>query len=85
VAADPISPRGHRANAFARLFEAVHEGVFIGSLATASNDPRGFTVAANPHLKQIFGYSTDTPEHEVEPFAPARFAEASARRRSSIA
>src|SRR5688572_4771846 len=68
-----------RADAFARLFEAVHEGVFIGSLAPAGDDVAGVTVAANPHLKLIFGYPADTPEADVAPFAAERFADAAAR------
>ncbi|MBI4264743.1 MAG: response regulator [Acidobacteria bacterium] len=67
----------HRSRAFARLFEAVHEGVFIGSLP--GDDEAGATVAANPHLKLIFGYPPETPEADVAPFAPARFADADAR------
>jgi PAS domain S-box-containing protein len=64
-----------RAEAFARLFELVHEGVYIGSLAAAGDT----TLAANPHLKLIFGYSIETPEAEVRPFDPARFTEPVAR------
>jgi PAS domain S-box-containing protein len=75
----PSQARGQRANAFARLFEAVHEGVFIGSLAADDDDLGGSTVAANPHLKLIFGYAADTPEADVVPFAPARFVEPAAR------
>jgi signal transduction histidine kinase/BarA-like signal transduction histidine kinase len=63
-----------RAAAFARLFEAVHEGVFIGTLSI--NPARGSTtVAANPHLKSIFGFPVQTPEPEVAPFASERFAD----------
>ena len=81
MSTDPTPPpaRGQRANAFARLFEAVHEGVFIGSLAPGDDDLGGSTVAANPHLKLIFGYAADTPEADVAPFAPARFIEPAAR------
>ena len=81
VSADSSPPpaRGQRANAFARLFEAVHEGVFIGSLSADADDLGGSTVAANPHLKLIFGYAADTPEVDVVPFAPARFVEPAAR------
>ena len=71
--------RSPRADAFARLFEAVHEGVFIGSLAPAGDERVGVTIAANPHLKLIFGYSEDTPEADVAPFAPERFADPAAR------
>ena len=67
----------HRAEAFARLFEAVHEGVFIGTLSTV--DDGGVTSAANPHLKAMFGFPPDTPEASVAPFAPAQFTDPAAR------
>ncbi|MBI2188610.1 MAG: response regulator [Acidobacteria bacterium] len=67
-----------RAGAFARLFEAVREGVFIGSVHV-DDATAGGTVAANPYLKAMFGYSTDTPEADVAPFAPDRFADPAAR------
>lgn len=62
-----------RAEAFARLFEAVHEGVYIGSLGE-----RAATIAANPHLKLIFGYPAEAPEDQVRPFEAAHFADAQA-------
>jgi two-component system NtrC family sensor kinase len=68
-----------RADAFARLFEAVHEGVFIGALAPAGSDADDTTLAANPHLKLIFGYPADAPETRVVPFAKERFIDADAR------
>jgi len=68
-----------RADAFARLFEAVREGVFMGSLAPPGIEAEETTLAANPYLKQIFGYPTDTPEGDVAPFARERFVEADAR------
>ena len=71
--------RNQRASAFARLFEAVREGVFIGSLEPATDGSGGSTIAANPHLKSIFGYSDETPEADVAPFAPDRFADPLAR------
>jgi signal transduction histidine kinase len=64
-----------RAAAFARLFEAVHEGVYIGTI-----DPAGSsTIAANPHLKLIFGYGAETSEADVRPFDPDRFVDSRAR------
>jgi PAS domain S-box-containing protein len=68
-----------RADAFARLFEAVHEGVFIGALAPPDADGTDSTLAANPHLKQIFGYPADAADADVAPFAPDRFVDAGAR------
>jgi signal transduction histidine kinase/BarA-like signal transduction histidine kinase len=62
-----------RAEAFARLFEAVHEGVFIGTLGAPDTRTATPTLAANPHLKLIFGYPPETPERVVRPFAPDRF------------
>jgi two-component system cell cycle sensor histidine kinase/response regulator CckA len=64
-----------RAAAFARLFEAVHEGVYIGLLGPASTT----TLAANPHLKLVLGYPPETIEREVRPFDASRFADDQAR------
>ena len=64
-----------RAAAFARLFEAVHEGVYIGTIAPDTTT----TIAANPHLKLIFGYDGDSPECDVRPFDPDRFVDPQAR------
>jgi two-component system NtrC family sensor kinase len=76
---DPISARRHRPNAFARLFEDVHEGVFIGVLPKADIDTPGATLAANPHLRLMLGYPPETPEADVAPFAADRFADLTAR------
>jgi PAS domain S-box-containing protein len=70
---------GQRANAFARLFEAVHEGVYIGAVNGASDDRSGETLAANPHLKSILGYPADTSDQDILPFEPERFVDAAAR------
>jgi signal transduction histidine kinase/BarA-like signal transduction histidine kinase len=64
-----------RAAAFARLFEAVHEGVYIG---TISSDTTA-TIAANPHLKLIFGWPSETPERDVSPFDRDRFVDPQSR------
>jgi two-component system, cell cycle sensor histidine kinase and response regulator CckA len=65
----------HRGAAFARLFEAVHEGVYIGTVGPDATA----TIAANPHLKLIFGYASEAPEHEVRPFDRERFVDPQAR------
>jgi PAS domain S-box-containing protein len=70
-------PRRQRAYAFARLFEAVHEGVYIGAIDNV--DDGEATVAANPHLKVILGYPPETSEKDLLPFAPERFVDAAAR------
>ncbi|OFW12805.1 MAG: hypothetical protein A3F69_03915 [Acidobacteria bacterium RIFCSPLOWO2_12_FULL_66_10] len=64
-----------RAAAFARLFEAVHEGVYIGTIGPEGTS----TIAANPHLKLIFGYVSETPECDVRPFDCDRFVDPQAR------
>jgi signal transduction histidine kinase/BarA-like signal transduction histidine kinase len=64
-----------RAAAFARLFEAVHEGVYIG---TISSDTTA-TIAANPYLKLIFGWPGDRPERDVRPFDGDRFVDPQSR------
>src|SRR4030095_7913766 len=55
--------------AFARLFEAVHEGVYIGAVTPDATT----TVSANPHLKLMFGFAADTPEGDIRPFDADRF------------
>jgi PAS domain S-box-containing protein len=60
---------------FARLFEAVHEGVYIGLLRDDGTD----TLSANPHLKLMFGYAADTPMADVRPFDLERFIDPQAR------
>ena len=62
-----------RAAAFARLFDAAHEGVYIGSIVLVGADgsePDGAaeTVASNPHLKRILGLPADAAEADVRPF-----------------
>ena len=71
------SPAGRdaRADAFARLFEAVHEGVYIGTLERGET----CTLAANPHLKLMFGYPPEAVESDVRPFDRARFVDPRAR------
>jgi len=61
--------------AFARLFQSVREGVYMGSLGANSTT----TLAANPHLKQIFGYAPDAAETIVQPFETSRFVDPEAR------
>jgi signal transduction histidine kinase/BarA-like signal transduction histidine kinase len=64
-----------RAIAFARLFQSVREGVYMGSIGANSTS----TLAANPHLKEIFGYPHDAAEAIVQPFETARFVDPQAR------
>ena len=61
--------------AFARLFESVHEGVYIGAIDSAGSH----TYSANPYLKLMFGYAGETPAEEVRPFDPDRFVDPQAR------
>src|SRR5512142_1841300 len=67
--------REPRALAFARLFEAVHEGVYIGTLSAEQDE----TLAANPHLKLIFGHSQKTEETSIAPSAAGRLMDPTAR------
>jgi two-component system cell cycle sensor histidine kinase/response regulator CckA len=74
--ASPYNPTvERRAAAFARLFEAVHEGAYIGTIGPEKTS----TIAANPHLKLIFGYAGESPEREVRPFDRDRFVDPQAR------
>ena len=61
--------------AFARLFESVHEGVYIGAIDSAGSH----TYSANPYLKLMFGYAGETPAEDVRPFDPDRFVDPQAR------
>src|SRR5262249_59882652 len=64
-----------RATAFARLFQGVQVGAYIGVISADATS----TVAANPHLKLIFGYSAETPDADVRPFDRDRFVDQQAR------
>jgi two-component system NtrC family sensor kinase len=64
-----------RADALARLFDSVHEGVYVGLVGPASSE----TLAVNPHLKLILGYGPETPEADVRPFDPGRFDDVQSR------
>ena len=68
-------PPAAPADSFARLFEAVHEGVYIGWLGPAATA----TVAANPYLKLMFGYPPDARHEDVRPFGDDRFIDPQAR------
>jgi two-component system NtrC family sensor kinase len=74
----PLAPSRRNA-AFARLFEAVGDAAFVGSITPATEGPGGSTDAANAALKAIFGYARDTPAADIAPFSPERFADPMAR------
>ena len=57
------------------MFEAVHEGVYIGLLGPGNTT----TLAANPHLKLMFGYAVESCDAQVQPFDPPRFVDPQAR------
>ncbi|MEO5742135.1 MAG: ATP-binding protein [Vicinamibacterales bacterium] len=61
--------------AFERMFHSLREGVYMGTLAANSAS----TLAANPHLKKIFGYPPESLENLVQPFDPSRFVDPQAR------
>ena len=64
-----------RPEEFARLFEAVHEGVYIGLV----HDDATETLSANPHLKLMFGYAADAEAETVRPFDADAFVDPQAR------
>ena len=57
------------------LFDAVHEGIYIGTL----DGRRDATIAANPHLKLMFGHPPEAEASAVRPFEPERFVDPEAR------
>jgi two-component system NtrC family sensor kinase len=69
------TPGAPAAETFARLFESVHEGVYIGTLDAHTT----VTSSANPYLKLMFGFAADTPSEEVRPFEVERFVDPQAR------
>ena len=75
AAREEITLADERASAFVRLFNSVHEGVYMGTLAAVGST----TLAANPHLKSIFGYPQDTADALVLPFDASRFVDPQAR------
>jgi two-component system cell cycle sensor histidine kinase/response regulator CckA len=64
-----------RATALARLFDAVLEGAYIGTIDAETTT----TIAANSHLKLMFGYASETPDAQVRPFDAERFVDPLAR------
>jgi signal transduction histidine kinase/CheY-like chemotaxis protein len=73
-----------RARSFARLFETVHEGVYIGRVETVKG-PNGAawgparTLASNAHLRSVLGCAVATDDGDVQPFDPSRFVDPDAR------
>jgi signal transduction histidine kinase/BarA-like signal transduction histidine kinase len=70
----PGSDARVRGDTLARLFEAVHEGIYSGVISRTHTS----TLAANPHLKLMLGFPPETPEADVRPFDPSRFDDAEA-------
>ena len=64
-----------RAAAFARLFQGVQVGAYIGVIGPETTS----TVAANQHLKLMFGFGSETPDADVRPFDKDRFVDLQAR------
>jgi PAS domain S-box-containing protein len=62
-------------DAFVHLFDVLQEGVYIGFLTADTNA----TLAANPHLRLMFGWTADVPLSDVTPLAPDRFVDEQAR------
>jgi two-component system NtrC family sensor kinase len=60
--------------AFTALFDKLEEGVYIGLVGPAST-----TLAANPHLRLMFGLPADTPGELVKPLDADRFVDDQAR------
>lgn len=65
------------ADALSRLFRFAREGIYVG---TVDPDGPGQTFAANPHLKLMFGYTSETKETDIQPFDETRFVDPQSRR-----
>jgi signal transduction histidine kinase/CheY-like chemotaxis protein len=72
-----------RAAAFARLFEAVHEGVYLGKVeapdAHGSTWGASVTLASNPFLRSMLASPPGADEQDVRPFDAGRFVDPDAR------
>jgi signal transduction histidine kinase/CheY-like chemotaxis protein len=75
VVPEATTPPSAAGETFARLFEAVHEGVYIGLIDSRDT----VTLSANPYLKLMFGFAGDTAAPEVRPFEVDRFVDPQAR------
>jgi signal transduction histidine kinase len=64
-----------RAASLVRLFEGAHVGVYIGVVHPGGTS----TIAANPHLKLIFGYDRHVNETDIRPFDKDRFVDLQSR------
>jgi two-component system NtrC family sensor kinase len=62
-------------DAFARLFDALQEGLYIGLVGPTETA----TLAANPHLRLMFGWPDETPAGDIRPLDPDRFVDEQAR------
>lgn len=63
------------AGATLRFFDAVREGIFIGTIRPEQRT----SVAANPQLKIMLGFSIDAPDASIDPFHAERFPDQHAR------
>ena len=63
--------------ALVELFETAHEGIYLGTLPRQGE---GLTLAANPHLKLMFGFPPEVDDREIRPFDDERFVHPEARR-----
>jgi two-component system NtrC family sensor kinase len=61
--------------AFADLFDSLREGIYIGLVGPDD----AATLAANPHLRSIFGWPDTAHDSDVRPLAPERFVDDQAR------
>jgi two-component system NtrC family sensor kinase len=64
-------------HAFARFFDALREGVYIGLASRDTGETA--TLAANPHLRLMFGWGEDVPPADVLPLDRSRFVDEQAR------
>ena len=70
------TPSGELLDALIRLFEAVHTGIYFG---TVRRDGPGTTVAANAYLKLMFGCAPDSDDAAIRPFDEESFVHPQAR------
>ena len=74
----PVRPSGGPPALLVSLVDSIREGVYLGSLGEVDGRA-GPTVAANPHLKLMFGFDSDTDVSEVCLFGVDQFVDPRAR------
>jgi PAS domain S-box-containing protein len=73
-----VTASSARAAPFARLFDGLPEGAWVGEIAR-DHTGAGRVLAANPAIRRLLGYDQAAAAADVQPLAIERFADPAAR------